>query len=663
MSRLSGNLRQLVSQAASLLAADPAAAEEAARQVLGEAPADPGALLVLASARRRRGDASGAREILEPLAKAHPRAAMTWYELGAVRAACGEDAGAITALRHALSLKPELADAWQALGELYFRSGDVAAMEAAQAQQRKYALTDPRLRAAADALAANRLAEAEKLLRDHLSASPDDAEALKMLGDTLGRLERHGESETVLARALALAPQFDAARFSHATALFRQHKPAEAIAELRRLLADKPNDPSYRNLLASALSLTGDLEEVERLYAALVAEFPSQPQLWLNYAHALRTIGRGAEAAAAYRRCIALAPQFSAAYDGLANLKLAKFTDAEIAAMTAELAKPRLAEIDRLNLHSALGKALEDRKSYGESFTHYAASAAIAQARISWPADANTERVTKSLRLFSAEFFAARTGSGDPAPDPIFIIGLPRSGSTLIEQVLSSHSEVEGTQELTELGQVAARLARARGKEDTVDCLAEISADALAEAGADYLARTRLYRKTSRPFFIDKMPNNFLHVGLIQLILPNAKIIDARRGPMAACFSAFKQHFAQGQVFSHDLTDLGRYYRDYVALMAHFDAVLPGRVHRVIYENMVEDTEREVRRLLEYCGLEFEPACLRFFENTRPVRTVSSEQVRQPIYRDGLELWKNYEPWLGPLKNALGPALQNWRGG
>jgi hypothetical protein len=263
--------------------------------------------------------------------------------------------------------------------------------------------------------------------------------------------------------------------------------------------------------------------------------------------------------------------------------------------------------------------------------------------------------------MFTGRFLAEREGWGAPAGDPIFIVGLPRSGSTLIEQILASHSAVEGTMELPDIGLIANRLAKTtRG--GYPEGLAELDAAALSRLGGLYLERTRIQRRGERPFFIDKMPNNFRHIGLIHLILPKARIIDARRHPLGSCFSAFKQHFAQGQGFSYDLSDLGRYYRDYVALMAHFDAVLPGRIHRVIYEDMVEDTEGEVRRLLDYCGLPFEPACLKFYENERAVRTVSSEQVRRPIFREGLEQWRNYESWLGPLKAALGPALDDWRG-
>ena len=327
--------------------------------------------------------------------------------------------------------------------------------------------------------------------------------------------------------------------------------------------------------------------------------------------------------------------------------------------------RPDLRAEDRPQLHFALGKALEDSGEYASSFDHYARGAALRRATTPYDADEVTAYTRRCVRLLDTEFFTDRAGFGDAASDPIFIVGLPRSGSTLIEQILASHSAVEGTMELPDIGFAARRLGwmdPAAPQPGYPQSLAALDATGAARMGETYLADTRIHRKLGRPFFIDKMPNNFQHIGLIQLMLPNARIIDARRHPLGTCFSAFKQHFAQGQAFSYDLTDLGRYYRDYVALMDHFDAALPGRVCRVIYEDLVEDTEGEVRRLLAHCGLAFEPGCLAFHENDRAVRTVSSEQVRRPIYRDGLDQWRRYEPWLAPLKDALGPALEGWRG-
>lgn len=654
-------MRQQIAAAAQLLAADPAQAEKAARALLAAAPADPSVKLILASALRRQGDAGAALTVLEPLAQAYPRAAMTHYELGLTRAALGDDGGAIAALTQAVSVKPQIPEAWEALGQAHFRRGDGAAMDAAFAQQLRHSLREPRLVAAAEAMAAARAQDAERLLGDHLAARPDDADALKMLGDVLNGLERHGEAEAALARALVLAPDFDGARFSYATALFLQQKTPQAIAELRRLLIRDPANPAWRNLMASALALAGEFDEALALQSALVVEYPNQPKLWLNHANTLKTVGRADAAVAAFRRAIHLAPRMGAAYGGLANAKVMRFTADEIAVMRALLADPALPDADRLDVEFALGKALEDEKDHAGAFSHYAASAALRRARVAWPADAFTARVEKSERVLTAEFFAARSGAGDPAPDPIFIVGLPRSGSTLVEQILASHPDVEGTMELPDLGRAAAMLAAAHGAQDWLDVIEQASPAELAAAGGAYLDSTRFQRRTARPLFVDKMPNNFLHAGLIALILPHAKVIDARRAPMAACFSAFKQSFAQGQAFSYDLGDLGRYYRDYVRLMRHIDRVLPGRVHRIVYEEMVDDSEGQIRRLLDACGLSFDPACLRFWETQRAVRTVSSEQVRQPIYRSGLEHWKAYEPWLDDLKAALGPALEDWR--
>ena len=380
----------------------------------------------------------------------------------------------------------------------------------------------------------------------------------------------------------------------------------------------------------------------------------------MSYGHALKTAGHTARAIDAYRRALSLQPGFGEVWWSLANLKTFRFSDDDMAVMRAQRARTDLPDEDRLHLDFALGKALEDAGDYAASFAHYRDGNALRSAQLGYRADDTRARVQRLRGAHTAAFFAQRVGLGCDAPDPIFIVGMPRAGSTLLEQILSSHSAVEGTMELPDITSITRELreqARARGADTYHDLLATLDGDALRALGERYLETTRIHRKSGRPFFIDKMPNNFAHTGLIHLMLPNAKIIDARRHPLACCFSGFKQHFARGQGFSYGLEDIGRYYHDYVALMAHYDDVLPGRVHRVIYEQLVDDTEAEVRRLLAYCGLPFEDGCLRFFENARPVRTASSEQVRQPIYREGVDHWRHYEPWLEPLKVALGPVL------
>ena len=417
---------------------------------------------------------------------------------------------------------------------------------------------------------------------------------------------------------------------------------------------------AYLNLLAGCLALLGDFDRAIETYEDLLATYARQPRIWLNHGHALRAVGRREEAVNAYRRAVSLAPGLGDAYWSLANLKVAALSADDEAAIESQLAGIDLDPDDRLHLCYALGKALEDRGAYAGAFERYAAGAALRRRTLAYDAEEQATFARRSMTLCTRAFFAARNGGGSPAPDPIFIVGLPRSGSTLIEQILASHSAVEGTMELPEIGLIARSLGEA-GAGTYLDYTASLNGRDLRALGELFLERTRIQRKLGRPFFIDKMPNNFHHIGLIHLILPNAKIVDARRHPMASCFSAFKQHFAQGQGFSYDLADLGRYYRNYLALMTHFDTALPGRIHRVLYEDMVEQTEVEVRRLLDYCGLPFEAACLKFHENDRAVRTVSSEQVRQPIFRQGLDQWRRFEPWLGPLKAALGPALENWR--
>ena len=436
-----------------------------------------------------------------------------------------------------------------------------------------------------------------------------------------------------------------------------------ALDHALRLLALQPalaKAQAEEILRAAVLARVGDYDKSIEVYERLLADRPEFPKAWLSYGHALKTAGRQADCISAYRRSLQIAPGLGEAYWSLANLKTVRMDDGDVAQMEGQLNRVGLDESDRLHLHYALGKALEDRGDYAASFEHYRQGAALRRSQVGYDADDVSAETAKARAIYTAELFADRAGWGAPAPDPIFIIGLPRSGSTLVEQILSSHSAVEGTMELPDLAAIARGLEPKDARGDTAsyhDGIPALTVEAIRALGEDYLGRTRVYRKSARPLFIDKMPNNFQHVGLIQLILPNARIVDARRHPLATCFSAFKQHFARGQHFSYDLADLGRYYADYVALMRHFDRVTPGRIHRVLYERMVDDCEGETRRLLDYCGLEFEPSCLRFFENDRAVRTASSEQVRQPIFRDGLDQWRHYEPWLGSLKAALGPTL------
>jgi tetratricopeptide (TPR) repeat protein len=496
----------------------------------------------------------------------------------------------------------------------------------------------------------NRLDVAERLLKPHLKDDPYDARAIRMLAELAARIGRWRDSETLLRRAVEIAPGWTTAKANLALVLGRMGRPAEALELLDDVFADEPEGISHWNLKAATLGRLGDFEEAIRLYEGVLERTPNQPKVWLSYGHMLKTVGRQQEGIAAYRKAIELRPTLGEAWWSLANLKTVTFSGEDIAAMEEALETANLSENDRLHLDFALGKAMHDAGKADEAFDQYAKANALRLKSAPYRSADISRLVDESIAAFTAEAFAERAG-GCEAPDPIFIVGMPRAGSTLIEQILSSHSKVEGTSELPDFPAV---VRHGGGYPRSVLELSEVER---RERGEEYLKRASVQRRTAKPFFIDKLPNNWMFVPAIQLLLPNAKIVDARRHPMACCFSNFRQHFARGQNFAYDLEDLGHYYSDYVRLMAHVDSTLPGRVHRVIYERMVEDTEAEVRALLGYLGLEFEPECLEFHKTERAVRTASSEQVRQPIYRDATDEWRPYERHLGKLKAALGPVL------
>lgn len=653
-----GSLEVALAHAERLLKRDPALALEQADAILEAVPDQPDAEVLRGRALHRQGKLPEAAALLKAVARRYASAS-AYLALGHVHLAAQDHDAAIAALRNAVALKDAYPAAWGALGDVLYLTGATSDADRAYANQIRTSTSEPALMQAAAALCENRLALAESLLRAHLKAAPTDVAAIRMLAEVGARLGRYGDAEKLLTRCLDLAPSFSAARHNYALVLLRQGKALDSLREIEKLRVDDPDSTIYRNLKAAALARLGDYENAIAQFEDVLRDRDDQPRLWLSYAHALKTAGRSADAIAAYRRAIVLDEEFGDAYWSLANLKTFRFDDAEIEAMRALVTREDLKEDDRLHLHFALGKALEDSAAYADSFVHYAEGARRRRARIDYDPDLTTEQVRRTKTLFTPDFLATRRGAGSSAPDPIFVVGLPRSGSTLLEQILSSHSQVEGTMELPDIAAIARELSEKKLKREVSkypEAIADLSADQLKALGESYLERTRIQRRSGRPFFIDKMPNNWIHIGLIALILPNAKIIDARRDAMATCFSAFKQHFARGQAFTYDLAEIGRYYRDYLDLMAHFDAIAPGRVHRVLYERLVADTETEVRRALAYCGLPFEPACLEFYATERPVRTASSEQVRQPIFREGLDQWRHYEPWLDPLKQALGEA-------
>jgi predicted Zn-dependent protease len=658
-----GTLDVALAHASKLLEQDPDAAAEQALEILKASPDHPLAMLYLAVARRFCGDPAAATKILEPLCRRQPQWAAVFYELGMSLGLEGRGEAAIVALRRAVELKSDHANAWRALGDHLTTIGDSGGADQAYARHIRHSTRDPRLMQAALALCEQRIAPAEALLREHLQQYPTDVAAIRMLAEVAGRLGRYADAENLLARCLELAPSFTSARHNYALVLHRQNQPARALAEVEVLLKAEPRNPGYRNLKAAVLTRIGEYRQSIDLYSQVLREYPNQAKVWMSYGHALKTAGRQAEAIKAYQKSIDLAPELGEAYWSLANLKTFRFAEQAIEAMAQQLQRAELAVEDRFHFCFALGKALEDAGDFAASFAHYSAGNRLRRAGIRYDADETTAHVRRSRTLLTREFFESRQDYGHPAEDPIFIVGLPRAGSTLLEQILSSHPDVEGTMELPDLLSIAkalgGRKTRERGS-NYPEILATLTADECRALGEQYLAATRIQRKTAARFFIDKMPNNFAHIGLIQMILPRATIIDARRHPLACCFSGFKQHFAHGQLFSYDQEDIGRYYADYIELLAHYESVLPGRVRRVFYETMIEDTELEVRRLLQHCRLPFDARCLRFFENGRAVRTASSEQVRQPIFRDSLDQWRRYEPWLEPLKATLGGLVDSY---
>lgn len=659
-----GSLETALVHLTRLLQSNPLKAEAQAREILKAVPGELRAQLLLATALHGQGRALDALAVLNQLRETRPATAAIEFETGLIFADLGDHRSAIAALTRATALDGNHPDAWRALGDALSLAGDSTGADAAYARHIRASVKNPHLLEAADALCTDRLAVAEHLLRQFLKEQPTDVAAIRMLAEIGTRLGHYEDAEHLLKRCLELAPGFYAARHNYAVVLYRQNKTTEALGQLTILMREDARNPSYRNLRAAALSRLGETTEAIAAYKDVLDDHPNQPKAWMSYGHTLKTAGLGEQSIAAYRKSIDQLPSFGEAYWSLANLKTFRFSRSDIANMQAQLARPDLSEEDRYHLHFALGKALEDEESFEESFDNYALGNALRRRSLSYSADDTSQRVSRAKDVFSSEFFSGRQGFGSGRRDPIFIVGLPRSGSTLVEQILASHSLVEGTMELPDIIGIAHRLGGGDKKEKSSrypESLQELDRSSSAMLGEEYLRRTQIQRKSTRPFFIDKMPNNFLHIGLIHLILPRARIIDVRRHPMACGFSNFKQHFARGQGFAYDLDDIGRYYSDYVALMEHFDWVLPGRIHHLQYEGLIADSEHEVRRLLQYCELPYEKDCLQFHRTSRNVRTASSEQVRMPLFREALDHWRHFESHLDPLKQALGVTLQNYR--
>jgi tetratricopeptide (TPR) repeat protein len=624
-------------------------------------------LYLLALGQRHGGRIADALDTLADMERCHPGASRLYQERGHCYVALKDAPRAIEAYEHAVRINPALPAAWSMLEGLYKMAGDDEHRQVAAAHANKLKSVPPDVITATGLFCEGDLSASEKLIRAFLLRHGDHVEAMRLLARIGVAREVLDDAEILLAAALEMAPDYIELRRDYACVLLDRHKHAEAIAQLDDLLKIDPKNIDYRTLRATAAVGLGDHEGGIRGFASVLADTQADSRLaadlHLSIAHSLKTVGRRAESIEEYRKAINVRRNFGDAYWSLANLKTYQFSGEEITQLEAAEADPATALIDRYHLCFALGKAYEDRKVYDVSFRFYERGNALKRAESRYRAELLEQNTANQKRICTREFFLERAGYGAPSREPIFILGMPRAGSTLLEQILASHSQVEGTQELANVPRAVLDL---QGYNPDLDnpryprCLATMPADEVRALGEKYLADTRIYR-TGKPHFIDKMPNNFRHIGLIHLMLPNAKIIDARREPMACCFGNLKQLYARGQEFVYSIEDIARYYRTYLELMEHWDAVLPGRVLRVHHEDVVDDLEGSVRRVLDFCELPFEPACLEFHRTERSIRTASSEQVRQPIFREGLDQWKHYEPWLGPLKEALGDALVRYR--
>jgi tetratricopeptide (TPR) repeat protein len=634
-----------------------------AEALAAQVPENRDVLLLLAMSLRYLGMIPEALEALERLERHHPAFSRLYQERGHCHVARKDAPRAIDAFVKGVHINPALPASWSLLEGLYRMTGQTenAAMAAAHVATLKS--LPPEVVSATSFFSDGELLPAENIVRAYLLKHGNHVEAMRLLARIGIERDVLDDAELLLEAVLHLAPDYRAARHDYARALLERHKYQRAREELETLLKIEPQNRHYRTLYASTFVGLGEHEKAVALYRGLLADAPQAAELHLSVAHSLKTLGKREESIAAYRAAAAARPNYGDAYWSLANLKTYHFPNDEIEVMRAAESSPATGRVDRYQMCFALGKAYEDAGDYQESYRYYERGNAHKRSESRYRPEVIETNTRKQIEVCTREFFANRAGTGDPRPDPIFIVGLPRAGSTLLEQILASHSGVEGTQELADIPRIVLEL---QGRDHDLQnprypgVMADMTDQDFLRLGEKYLNDTRVYR-TGKAHFIDKMPNNFRHLGLIHLILPNARVIDARREPMACCFSNLKQLFAAGQEFAYSVDDIARYYRTYLELMDHWNRVLPETVLRVLHEDVVDDLEGNVRRILDFCGLDFEPKCLEFYKNERSVRTASSEQVRQPIYREGLDQWRHYEPWLGPLKDALGDALHRYR--
>ena len=619
-------------------------------------------LYMKAACQRYLRDFAGALKTLETLKSVSPEFGRAFQEEAHIYRLQGNIQSAVLAYHRAVQHNPALTASWRHQAALLRQIGEGQRADYADAQAKRLeSLAEP-LFAATNLLHDGKIARAEDVCRHYLRQHPKDTQGMRLLAEIGERFGALDEAEFLLESAVAFEPDDLDLRLAYVDILRKRQKFDAALEQARILHERAPENPLIKSQLAIQSMQAGEFERSIELYDQVIARLPDDPAPWTAKGHAQKTFGAQDAAIRSYQTAAQLQPDYGEAFFALSNLKTYRFEDEEIATMRAQVDRAELLSKDRMLFSFALGKAYEDRGDYEQSFEFYDQANAIGRQRSSYKAETMTAEFQAQIDICTQELFEKAGPGGCPAPDPIFIVGLPRAGSTLLEQIIASHSQVDGTHELSNILSLAHKL-RGKGRKTERSrypaILGELSEEQRRKMGEAFIEETRIHRGDA-PFFIDKMPNNFRHVGLIKLILPNARIIDARRHPMACCFSGFKQHFAEGQEFTYGLEEVGTYYRDYVRLMDHWDDVMPGAVLRVHYEDVVADTEAQVRRILDYLNLPFEQSCVDFHKTKRSVRTASSEQVRQPIYKSGLEQWRHFEAWLGPLKSALGLALQRY---
>jgi tetratricopeptide (TPR) repeat protein len=633
-------------------------AERQLREIQRTSPGEVNSLHLLGVALLSQGKVAAALEILERVVADSPQFSHARVDLARAYRQDGRLEAARQELRRVLKERPGFEPAWLAYGDVLVDMDKLGEARFAFEQARLFDPHRDRVEKATAALSGGDYRSSEDIFRDVLKRDASHLAALAGLAAVAIRAGNTRDAERLLRHARNRSAHHPLVQRALGHAQLTANRLIESEATFRQLLRLEPQNPQNWSALGSVYIRLLRQQEALSAYEEAARLDPAHPGFRLAVGHVNKSLGRRAQCEDAYRQCLRVDPTSADAYWSLADLKNYLFSDAELAAMRELLTAP--AGGDRAQLHFALARALEQRGRYSEAFDHYAHGNALRSKTAPFSIAAFEAKSRRIAECFNSGFFHSRALAGHPDPAPIFIVGLPRSGSTLVEQILASHSQVEGTMELHNILAMVRELDHLDADRDGYpEKSCALSPAQLTALGRRFIDETAALRR-GRPRFIDKMPNNFSHVGLIHAMLPNATIVDVRRHPMDACFSTFKQHFAEGQSFSYDLADLGRYYRCYLTLMDHWDEVLPGKVFHLQYEQLIRDPEGTIRGLLEHCGLPFEAATLAFHQTHRAVRTASSEQVRQPLYTSGVGYWKRFATALEPLRASLGDCLERF---